>query len=63
MKYFRLENLKKKNGSPQLPSSELMRLKLEAALPPSSPILKLSDNERQNLLAWLDLQRNSEVNY
>ena len=38
-----------------------LQLKLEASLPASSPILKLSTKDRQDMLAWLDIQRNSEV--
>ena len=38
-----------------------VQLKLEASLPASSPILKLSTKDRQDMLAWLDIQRNSEV--
>ena len=59
----KLENLRRKNnpGNPQSTNAQLLQLNLEAKLPPSSPILRLSNTERQNLLSWLDLQRNSEI--
>ena len=63
--FIQMQNSKLDLFKSSLPSLDSflvkLQLKLEASLPASSPILKLSTKDRQDMLAWLDIQRNSEV--